>query len=304
MATRFSPDRPHLDIRRIVGKVPVVRQAWRAVQTMIGWGTVRMRKGERGRQWAQITRGQHELYGEAYLAEPQGFTAGVNPGAIGVVLKPGNRGERVIVINPSRYQQRPRYVDDEGVCLYTPHQSRLFLDEHGDVELGAGLSDYRETPDFLDEGAKVRLRHDGELEVYSETEIRLRCQPEGGEGASATIVMRPDGTLEVSADGDVSVSAAGSVSVSSEQDVSVEALGNITLTPDAGGEVRLGGDEGLQALALANKVKTELETLAMAFNQHVHPETGVKTEAPIPFPGLIPVQIGDVGATNAKAKAG
>lgn len=285
---------PRQDIRRIVAKVPIVRQCWRAVQTMIGWGTVRLRKGEGGRQQVQMTRGQHEIYGEGYLAEPQGFTSGVTSGAIGVILEPGGRGERVIVVNPSRYQQRPRYVDDEAVCVWTPHQSRLFLDQHGDVELGAGLSDYRGDPGFVDEGAKVRLRADGQVEVYSASEIQLRCQPEGGEGSSATIVMRPDGMLEVSAD--------GAVVVSSRQSVRVEAAGDIALVPTEGGEVRLGGDEGVQALALAHRVQEGLDALAKAFNAHVHAETGVSTQPPTVVPGVVPVVIGDVAAANVKAK--
>ena len=300
-------------IKRVLERSPLIRRTAQKVATAVQWMKVLMRSNTGKRQVCQIRNGPY-WYDNAIVVEPQGFTAGIEPGCVGVMVKLGGMAEEVALISPSRAEDRPTYVEKRAVCMFTPYQSRLFMDELGNVELGSGLSDYKGTRESLDEGAKVRLLEDGTIEVYSETEVRLRAQPQGGEGPAAVIVLRPSGVLEVTTDADVSVVAGGSVSV--------EAAGSVTLTTEAelelrngqgarvrlagadvmvepgqGGLVQLGGVGG-KWLAHAEGITQQLQRLENALNGHAHAAHGT---APSPNPAI---QMPLVNTSEAQIRVG
>jgi phage baseplate assembly protein V len=64
------------------------------------------------------------------------------------------------------------------------------------------------------------------------------------------------------------------------------------------GEVLLGSDAATAFVALANLVKSELDTIRSQYNGHTHVETGGTTAVPVPL--IDP--IGDVEATKVKAE--
>lgn len=77
-----------------------------------------------------------------------------------------------------------------------------------------------------------------------------------------------------------------------------DAEGDPDATVVLGDDVRLGSSAASQFVALANLVKSELESIKTAFDMHQHVETGGTTNAPsMPLP-----PIGDVAAGKVKAE--
>lgn len=290
-----APRKPE-PLKRIMDRV--LNSLHVKVHTAIQWMKTVHRTNAGMRQVCHTRNGPY-WYDNAIVVEPQGLTSGITAGMVGLVVKPGAMCEEVVLINPSIARERPTYVDNKAVCLYTPYQSRVFMTEQGDIELGTKLADYKDTAALLDEGAKVRLLADGKLEVYSEVEVRLRAQPKGGEGTSAIVVLRPDGVLEVTTSGDVVVGAQGSVSVTSQQSISVQGVAGVVLENDAGarvrlsgadvlvepgggGHVQLGGEQG-KALAEAERTAALLSRVEEALNLHSHAQHGVPP-SPVALP--------------------
>lgn len=304
-------------IIRIVGRIPLVRDCANKIERMVTWMTTIHRTNDQVRQICHARRGPR-WRNLAVVVEPQGFTAGVTPGMVGVTIDVNGMAEESVFINPSSPGERPRYVDNKAVCLYTPYQSRVFMTEEGDVEIGAKLVDYKGTAGLLDEGGKVRALRDGVVEVYSETEVRLRAQPKGGAGPSAVVVLRPDGVLEVTTSGNVVVGAQGSVSVTSQQSVAVQGAAGVVLEneagarvrlsgadvivePGGGGHVLLGGEQG-KALAEAERTATRLQRLEKALDGHSHAQHGAVPTLN-PLVGVPLVNDGYTGQSDVAVKA-
>lgn len=246
------------------------------------------------------------------VLEQQGFASGIKAGARGMVIPNiGGVVGSAACFGMRKMDHRPKVLGDWEPCMYHVAGTRVWALDSGELRLETDLADYLEDPADLDEGAKIRLKHagvKGDLEAYGEHEVRQRAQPAGGTGASASTKLESSGsaTFEVSdgagVTGTITMDNDGTIKLenSSGASLTIAPDGTITALPADGKQVRLGGDAGLQALALANLVKAELDAIAAAFNGHVHVETGANTL--VPTVGLgIPIVPNEVAAANVVA---
>lgn len=320
----------------------VIKRLLRGVATASLYGVVQRVDRTRPRQHMQLTRGgktgdgpdAFDIMEDCFFLEQQGVTSGVPIGARGIVLKPGGTSEYTCALGVSKATERPTFLEASEVCVWTPFGSRIYAADDGSIVIGTDLADYKEDPEDLDEGAKLRLKHagvKGDAELYGENEVRQRAQPAGGEGASSTTRLEASGRAtfqvdngagvtatitmldgaitvennagaktELKADGSVVVTAPGGASVDVTGDVVVVASGNAKI--DAA-EVWLGTADGtVDLVALAGKTNESLTALKNAFDAHSHANHGV---APTAIPGVVPPTIAPtVASANVKAKAG
>lgn len=318
----------------------MIKALQRKIATVALYGVVRKVDRTKPRQHMQLTRGgktgdgsdAFDSWEDCSFLEQQGFSAGVPIGARGLVLKPGGTPEYTAAVGVAKATERPTFLEASEVCVWTPFGSRMYAADDGSIVIGTDLADYKEDPDDLDEGAKLRLKHagvKGDAELYGENEVRQRAQPAGGEGASSTTKLEStgqatfqvdngagvtatitmlDGAItventagvktELKADGSVAVTAPNSASVDVTGDVVVTASGNAKI---AASEVWLGSSNGASVglVALAQQTQDAVDNLAAAFNAHVHANHGI---APTAVPGVIPPTIPTVAAANVKAK--
>ena len=326
---------------------PWVRRLWKLVRSYAKIGSVRLVKGAGSQRTPTLdlayggrTNGEgndsNDSDGDSVLIEPHGLAGGIGVGYRALVLRLGAVYEKTVSIGARNPRDRPNWVEEGEVCLYSPFQSRVALRKDGSLTLESGLADYKDASADDDEGSTIRLAkggEKGELEVYAETSVLLRSQAAGGSGPAASVFLESNGTLTLSGDGDgvlavitlapdgtLSIETDSNTSITSSADVSVTADGNIDaeaagtlevrnaagtkltlsgadviVTPGAGGVVKLGAGAGLDSVALAAAVKTEIDVIVGTFNGHSHVALGGP-----PAPLLVPSS--STASSNVQAK--
>lgn len=254
---------------RNLKKHPIISKLLRNMRYALQWQVVRRDRGSHDGGYNMVqTAGGGETFGlgsdytdlneNVPCIEQQGIASQLGAGARGLVApNMGGVSGSAVAIGLRKLSHRPKVLQPWDVCLYNVAGTRAWLKDNGELRLETGLADYKETPDDLDEGAKLRLHLGGEVgraELYGQDFVRARAQAAGGEGASAQVLLEVSGAVTLQAnDGSGTVATIelldGNINIynTSGASATITPDGNIVLTPADGKKVLLGGDDATLA---------------------------------------------------------
>ena len=158
-----------------------VDQVSGGVFRLIAWGsTSSAPAGADPRAVGQVVRGGlDDVFEDVGVIEPQGFASGVVAGAIGALLSVGDSGDQAALVSPSTPGDRPTYIagTDRAVVISTPHESRVYLDDAGNIELGTQAALNIEPTE--NKGGRLRLSSAGDSELFGTSSAVVWSAPEG-----------------------------------------------------------------------------------------------------------------------------